>query len=71
VKSFWLRPYCAWAAHFAIDQRALLVCTSHGNVLWDMIAMLDAATITLIRGLGGLAAIGISHPHSTSEGGQL
>ena len=48
---------------FAIGQRALLVCTPHGNVLWDTIAMLDAATVTLIRGLGGLAAIGISHPH--------
>ena len=49
--------------HFAIGQRALLVCTAHGNVLWDTIAMLDAATVTLINGLGGLAAIGISHPH--------
>ena len=49
--------------HFAIGQRALLVCTPHGNVLWDTIAMLDAATVTLINGLGGLAAIGISHPH--------
>src|SRR5437764_1400178 len=49
--------------HFAIGQRALLVCTPHGNVLWDTIAMIDAATIALIRGLGGLAAIGISHPH--------
>jgi hypothetical protein len=49
--------------HFAIGQRALLLCTPHGNVLWDTIAMLDAATITLINGLGGLFAIGISHPH--------
>jgi glyoxylase-like metal-dependent hydrolase (beta-lactamase superfamily II) len=49
--------------HFAIGQRALLVCTQHGNVLWDCIAMLDEATVTLINGLGGLAAIGISHPH--------
>src|ERR1700694_3556883 len=49
--------------HFAIGQRALLVCTAQGNVLWDTIAMLDAATVTLIRGLGGVAAIGISPPH--------
>ncbi len=49
--------------HFAIGQRALLLLTPHGNVLWDTIAMLDAATITLVRGLGGLKAIGISHPH--------
>jgi hypothetical protein len=48
---------------FAIGQRALLIRTPAGNVLWDCIAMLDAATITLIKSLGGLAAIAISHPH--------
>ena len=49
--------------HFAIGQRALLIRTPHGNVLWDCIALLDAATVTLIKGLGGLEAIAISHPH--------
>jgi hypothetical protein len=49
--------------NFAIGQRALLLCTPHGNVLWDCIALLDEATVALIKGLGGLAAIGISHPH--------
>jgi hypothetical protein len=48
---------------FAIGQRALLVCTPHGNVLWDTVALLDRATVTLITGLGGLKAIGVSHPH--------
>jgi hypothetical protein len=48
---------------FAIGQRALLLCTPHGNVLWDCVALLDRATVTLINGLGGLSAIGISHPH--------
>jgi hypothetical protein len=48
---------------FAIGQRALLICTPHGNVLWDCIAMIDAATVTMIKGLGGVQAIGISHPH--------
>jgi hypothetical protein len=48
---------------FAIGQRALLVCTPHGNVLWDCVAMVDAATVTLINGLGGLQEIAISHPH--------
>jgi glyoxylase-like metal-dependent hydrolase (beta-lactamase superfamily II) len=48
---------------FAIGQRAMLILTPHGNVLWDCIAMLDAATIAMIKGLGGLAAIAISHPH--------
>ena len=49
--------------NFAIGQRALLVRTEKGNVLWDCIATLDAATVTAIKGLGGLQAIAISHPH--------
>ncbi|MBX9591834.1 MAG: hypothetical protein K2X43_21285 [Hyphomonadaceae bacterium] len=48
---------------FAIGQRALIICTPGGNILWDCISMLDPATLTLINGLGGLKAIGISHPH--------
>jgi hypothetical protein len=48
---------------FAIGQRAFVVETSGGNVLWDCVALLDEATITEIRGRGGLAAIAISHPH--------
>ncbi len=48
---------------FAIGQRALLVRTPHGNVLWDCISLLDDATVTLVRALGGVAAIAISHPH--------
>jgi hypothetical protein len=48
---------------FAIGQRALLICTPQGNVLWDCISLIDAATVTLIKGLGGLKAIGVSHPH--------
>jgi glyoxylase-like metal-dependent hydrolase (beta-lactamase superfamily II) len=48
---------------FAIGQRALLVCTPQGNILWDCISLIDDATVTLINGLGGLRAIAISHPH--------
>jgi hypothetical protein len=48
---------------FAIGQRALLVRTGRGNILWDCIATLDDATVTLIKGLGGIDAIAISHPH--------
>jgi hypothetical protein len=48
---------------FAIGQRALLVRTPAGNLLWDCIALLDAATEELVRAMGGLAAIAISHPH--------
>jgi len=48
---------------FAIGQRALLLTTPHGNILWDCISLIDDATVTLIKGLGGLSAIAISHPH--------
>ena len=48
---------------FAIGQRALLVETPGGNVLWDCIALLDDEIEALVRERGGLAAIAISHPH--------
>ena len=51
------------APHFAIGQRALLIERAEGNVLWDCIALLDWATRERIRGMGGLAAVAISHPH--------
>lgn len=48
---------------FAIGQRAILIQTSHGNVLWDLITFLDHETINFIKNFGGLKAIVISHPH--------
>lgn len=48
---------------FAIGQRALLVQTPEGNLLWDCISLLDTATIQAVQALGGLRAIAISHPH--------
>ncbi len=48
---------------FAIGQRALLIQQPGGNVLWDCIPLLDEALISAIRGLGGISAIAISHPH--------
>jgi glyoxylase-like metal-dependent hydrolase (beta-lactamase superfamily II) len=48
---------------FAIGQRALLLRTAEGNFLWDCITLLDDATVELIRSLGGLRGIAISHPH--------
>ena len=48
---------------FAIGQRALLIRTPAGNVLWDCISLVDAAAIEMIGALGGLQAIAISHPH--------
>ncbi len=48
---------------FAIGERALLIQTPQGNVLWDCITLLDDDTIAAIRHLGGIQAIAISHPH--------
>lgn len=52
---------------FAISQRALLVQTPHGNLLWDCITLLDEATIAAVNELGGIDAIAISHPHFYSS----
>jgi hypothetical protein len=48
---------------FAIGQRALLVQTPNGNVLWDCVSLLDDATVEAVRSRGGIAAIAVSHPH--------
>ena len=48
---------------FGIEQRALLVRAPGGNVLWDCISLLDDALVEMIRGIGGLRAVAISHPH--------
>src|SRR5947209_7169050 len=48
---------------FAIGQRALLVKSAAGNVLWECIPYLDDALVARIAAEGGLAAIAISHPH--------
>lgn len=47
----------------AIGQRAVLLRTPRGNVLWDCVALLDEETVGRIQGMGGLEAIVISHPH--------
>lgn len=51
------------APAFGINQRALLVRTEHGNILWDCISLVSDLMVDLIKGLGGLKAIAISHPH--------
>ena len=48
---------------FGIGQRALLIKTADGNVLWDCVALLDDEIVAAVTKLGGLAAIAISHPH--------
>jgi glyoxylase-like metal-dependent hydrolase (beta-lactamase superfamily II) len=48
---------------FAIGQRALLVESAAGNVLWDCIPYLDDELVARVNAEGGVAAIAISHPH--------
>lgn len=50
------------APGFAIGQRALLAWTPAGNLLWDL-APMTPALAEAVHGLGGVAAIAISHPH--------
>ncbi len=48
---------------FAINQRALLVQSPEGNLLWDCITLVDDDTVARVRAAGGIRAIAISHPH--------
>jgi hypothetical protein len=52
---------------FAIGERAFLVRTSQGNLLWDCFSLIDGPTVDAIRRLGGIRAIAISHPHYYSS----
>jgi glyoxylase-like metal-dependent hydrolase (beta-lactamase superfamily II) len=47
----------------AIGQRALVIQTPAGNVMWDCISLVDDESIDALRAHGGLRAIAISHPH--------
>ncbi|HET8567654.1 MAG TPA: hydrolase [Candidatus Limnocylindria bacterium] len=46
-----------------IGQRALLVRTAAGNLLWDCVGYVDDAGVEAVRAAGGVAAIAFSHPH--------
>ncbi len=48
---------------FGIGQRAFLLQTSEGNILWDCLSMFDDATAEHIQRRGVLRYICISHPH--------
>ena len=52
---------------FGIGQRAFLIQTSFGNILWDCLTLIDDETIGRINELGGLKAIALSHPHYYSS----
>jgi glyoxylase-like metal-dependent hydrolase (beta-lactamase superfamily II) len=50
-----------------IGQRALFLRTPQANILWDCLSLLDEAVVEAIKGLGGISAIAISHPHYYSS----
>lgn len=52
---------------FGIGQRALLIKSPGGNILWDCISLIDEKTISAVEKLGGIAAVAISHPHYYSS----
>ncbi|MEV8335493.1 MBL fold metallo-hydrolase [Streptomyces niveus] len=47
----------------AVGQRALLIRSPSGNVLWDCVGYLDDDLVAQIEKLGGISAIAVSHPH--------
>jgi glyoxylase-like metal-dependent hydrolase (beta-lactamase superfamily II) len=48
---------------FAIGQRAFLLQTRKGKLLWDCVSYFDQDTKKQVENLGGLDVIAISHPH--------
>src|SRR5437899_4860302 len=54
-------------SEFGIGQRALLLQSPGGNLLWDCISLLDDETIVEVNARGGIRAIAISHPHFYSS----
>ena len=48
---------------FAIGQRALLLQSPGGNLLWDCVTLLDEQTAAEIDARSGIRALAISHPH--------
>ena len=51
------------APELAIGQRLLLAESPEGNVVWDMIPLVDDAAVEAVRARGDVRAIAISHPH--------
>jgi hypothetical protein len=51
------------APDFAIPQRALLLPTDAGNLLWECVSLVTDDAIAALRARGGVDRIVISHPH--------
>lgn len=52
---------------FAIDQRALLLPTDAGNILWECVSLVTEKAVEAIKARGGADRIIISHPHFYSS----
>jgi len=48
---------------FAIDQRALLLPTDAGNILWECLSLVTPDAVEALKARGGVDLIAISHPH--------
>ena len=48
---------------FAIPQRALLLPTDAGNILWECVSLVTDAAVAALKDRGGVDRIIISHPH--------
>jgi hypothetical protein len=51
------------APDFAIPQRALLLPTDAGNILWECVSLVTDAAVAALKEHGGVDCIVISHPH--------
>ena len=51
------------APDFAINQRALLLPTDAGNILWECVSLVTEEAVAALRARGGVDRIVISHPH--------
>lgn len=48
---------------FAIPQRALLLPTAAGNILWECVSLVTDEAVAALKARGGVDLIAISHPH--------
>lgn len=55
---------------FAIDQRALLLPTDAGNIMWESLPLVTDEAVAAIKARGGLDRIIISHPHFYASMGE-
>jgi glyoxylase-like metal-dependent hydrolase (beta-lactamase superfamily II) len=51
------------APDFAIPQRALLLPTDAGNILWECVSLVTDEAVAVLKARGGVDRIVISHPH--------